>query len=427
LATDTILQAIGKLQAQITALFKIPAGGTAGQALTKIDATDGNTQWTNILAAANNLSDLGNINASQQNLGIQQVFNIVRSNGNANGAFTEFGTLQLSPTLDPNGWHLNEVYLRIIMTSDNAYVNTVPFNPAILIFDFVGDFWFNNGSWVTMVPSSINGLNSQYVGGDTFLQAMYVNASDGNGYIKLRMIMLGAHSGTQIAWNIAIYGIRPTNLTFTPLTGTGTDTTTYSVAKGNAINLNYRNGVIEFFKQLNLYNIPVTLFGATTGNTSFKAAAVSGSGNVVVLPGSLPSSTGQNVQSDTFGNWSYSNTSVSVANGDFTAQTANKTIATFTVGALTAFFRIGGYININSVAIDIIQLQVNYSDENNVSRIGVFYNQVTATSGLSAAGNSNYATIDIRCKNGTTITVAAILTTSSGSINYDCGARIQQI
>jgi len=47
LATDTLLTAIGKLQAQISALFKIPAGGTTGQVLAKTDGTDGNTQWVN--------------------------------------------------------------------------------------------------------------------------------------------------------------------------------------------------------------------------------------------------------------------------------------------------------------------------------------------------------------------------------------------
>ena len=44
-AADTVLQALGKLQAQLTSLFKIPAGGTSGQVLAKIDSTDGNTQW----------------------------------------------------------------------------------------------------------------------------------------------------------------------------------------------------------------------------------------------------------------------------------------------------------------------------------------------------------------------------------------------
>lgn len=44
-ATDTVLQALGKLQAQINNLFKIPNGGTAGQVLAKVDSTDGNVHW----------------------------------------------------------------------------------------------------------------------------------------------------------------------------------------------------------------------------------------------------------------------------------------------------------------------------------------------------------------------------------------------
>ncbi|PJJ79972.1 hypothetical protein [Mucilaginibacter auburnensis] len=44
-ATDSILGAIGKLQAQINGLLKVPAGGTAGQILAKIDNADGNAEW----------------------------------------------------------------------------------------------------------------------------------------------------------------------------------------------------------------------------------------------------------------------------------------------------------------------------------------------------------------------------------------------
>jgi hypothetical protein len=44
-ATDTVLGALGKLQAQISALFTVPSGGTAGQVLAKIDSANGNTQW----------------------------------------------------------------------------------------------------------------------------------------------------------------------------------------------------------------------------------------------------------------------------------------------------------------------------------------------------------------------------------------------
>ncbi|QEM13492.1 GDSL-type esterase/lipase family protein [Mucilaginibacter rubeus] len=46
-ATDSVLQALGKLQAQITALFKIPVGGTAGQILAKNSNTDGDVHWIN--------------------------------------------------------------------------------------------------------------------------------------------------------------------------------------------------------------------------------------------------------------------------------------------------------------------------------------------------------------------------------------------
>lgn len=52
LATDTILQAIGKLQAQFNALFKIPTGGTTGQVLAKISNTDGDTHWVEMSGGA---------------------------------------------------------------------------------------------------------------------------------------------------------------------------------------------------------------------------------------------------------------------------------------------------------------------------------------------------------------------------------------
>jgi hypothetical protein len=44
-ATDSILQAVGKLQAQITGLFKIPSGGTTGQILAKNSGADGDLHW----------------------------------------------------------------------------------------------------------------------------------------------------------------------------------------------------------------------------------------------------------------------------------------------------------------------------------------------------------------------------------------------
>ncbi|HEX8021177.1 SGNH/GDSL hydrolase family protein [Mucilaginibacter sp.] len=46
-ATDTVLQALGKLQAQISGLFKIPAGGASGQILAKNSNSDGDLHWIN--------------------------------------------------------------------------------------------------------------------------------------------------------------------------------------------------------------------------------------------------------------------------------------------------------------------------------------------------------------------------------------------
>lgn len=51
-ATDSILQALGKLQAQISNLFKIPGGGTGGQVLAKVDSTDGNVRWVDAQAGS---------------------------------------------------------------------------------------------------------------------------------------------------------------------------------------------------------------------------------------------------------------------------------------------------------------------------------------------------------------------------------------
>lgn len=60
-ATDTILQAFGKLQAQITALFKIPAGGTAGQVLAKNSNTDGDTHWITVSGGGGSSEPSGQI------------------------------------------------------------------------------------------------------------------------------------------------------------------------------------------------------------------------------------------------------------------------------------------------------------------------------------------------------------------------------
>lgn len=89
-------------------------------------------------------------------------------------------------------------------------------------------------------------------------------------------------------------------------------------------------------------------------------------------------------------------------------------------------YRVGGYINVTAISVDVIQLQVTYTDERSTSRTQSFFVQ-GATTGISAAGANGYSPIDIRVKQGTTITVGTILTTGTGTVTYDVGANIIQL
>jgi hypothetical protein len=57
---------------------------------------------------------------------------------------------------------------------------------------------------------------------------------------------------------------------------------------------------------------------------------------------------------------------------------------------------------------------------------GVWFVQ-GATTGIGVTGANAYSPIDIRVLKGTTITMATVLTTGTGSITYDVGANITQL
>lgn len=113
---------------------------------------------------------------------------------------------------------------------------------------------------------------------------------------------------------------------------------------------------------------------------------------------------------------------------DLTGQTAAVTVTSYAVPGSTTFntFRVGGYITVTAVSLDVIQLQVTWTDETSTSRTQSFFVQ-GATTGVSVTGANGYSPIDIRVKKGTTITVATALTTGTGSITYDAGANITQL
>jgi hypothetical protein len=120
--------------------------------------------------------------------------------------------------------------------------------------------------------------------------------------------------------------------------------------------------------------------------------------------------------------------SILEASANLTVQTTAGTVTTFAVPGSGSFntFRVGGYLNVTAVTTDVITLQVVYTDENSVSQTQSFFVQGAVT-GIGAISSNGYSPIDIRVKQGTTITMQTALTTSGGSITFDVGSTIMQI
>lgn len=116
-----------------------------------------------------------------------------------------------------------------------------------------------------------------------------------------------------------------------------------------------------------------------------------------------------------------------VASANLTGQTAaNASIATFTPSALGTF-RVGGYITITAISVDVIQFQVTYTDETAASRTQLFFPQGLTSANLAATGSYSFPPLDIRAASGSAITAKTVLTTGAGSITYDVGTTIYQI
>lgn len=148
-------------------------------------------------------------------------------------------------------------------------------------------------------------------------------------------------------------------------------------------------------------------------------------GNGVISVQGSAGSSGQVLTSQGSGtppSWSTLPTSPTiVGTGDVTAQTtANSSIATFTTGGSTSTYRVGGYLNITAVSLDVIQLQCTYTDENGNAQTIIL---ATGSTVVDVAVQDQ----QIRAKNGTAITIKTVLTTGTGSITYDAGGTIEKV
>lgn len=115
------------------------------------------------------------------------------------------------------------------------------------------------------------------------------------------------------------------------------------------------------------------------------------------------------------------------ANGTLAAQTGTATIATASSSnASMDSFTVSASLNVTAIATDTIELEVTYTDENNVAQTQLLYPVGTTSALIAATGAYAFQSVDIHTKNATTATLKTILPTSSGSITYDAAGHLQQ-
>ena len=90
-------------------------------------------------------------------------------------------------------------------------------------------------------------------------------------------------------------------------------------------------------------------------------------------------------------------------------------------------YQIGGYINITARATDVLNLQVSWYDEANVSHTQALYPVGTTSPNTGAVGFYVFTPIVIRAEYTNPITVSTILQTGGGTITYDVGATITMV
>lgn len=118
------------------------------------------------------------------------------------------------------------------------------------------------------------------------------------------------------------------------------------------------------------------------------------------------------------------------ATADLTAQSA----AVASVLAVTSpndgsahQYRVGAYINVTALVLDVAQVQCTYTDENSNSVTANFFPQGLTSANIASTGSFSLPPQDIRVKANTAIRIKTILTTSTGSITYDVGGNITRL
>ncbi len=119
--------------------------------------------------------------------------------------------------------------------------------------------------------------------------------------------------------------------------------------------------------------------------------------------------------------------------GRITAQSANATIGTYTVGAADGSFRISANMNVTGSTTLVTTLTCTYTDESNTARtlvlpVSSLNGTMVAAGAISGAGATVWHTpaVHIRCKASTAITILTSAGTFTG-VTYTAECSIQQI
>lgn len=114
------------------------------------------------------------------------------------------------------------------------------------------------------------------------------------------------------------------------------------------------------------------------------------------------------------------------ASAYLTAQSAAGNVTTLTPGS-DGTYRIGGNVTITAVSVDILTLQVTYTDETSGSRTQTFFPQGLTSANLATTGAFTFPPMDIRAKSGNAITVKTNQAVGGGSETFNVGASIEKL
>ncbi len=338
-------------------------------------------------------------------LGLPQIFNTSVTIPAALNDYIEIGKINAASS-DGSGFHFDGMLVEIVISTDGP-VGTVQFNPSVQRYVISPNFWQSNGAWQTFEPNLPSGLSSN-AAGDSRLQGFYNNPGDNTAYLKLRIRSGGVSSAGA---NVSIYVYRPTGITFTALSGTGTDATTY--ISYTTYSADQRNGLFKVFKPLVLTGLTTNgglLVGDAGGNITQTTAGTSSQ----VLHGGTSHAWGAvNLASEVTGllpNANLANPSLTV-NGTSIALGASETV-TAAAGTLT-----GTTLASNVLTSSLTTAALaNLTGDATMTLSGNFNGNVARTIGLNL-GTRNTWTNSINVEGVATGSIIPLITSSTTTTN----------